>query len=61
MLHVGQTAESEATPRAQPLAERVRVTLVDPDLAQVRSALAPLADAFTSGHAQLRSVGSALK
>lgn len=60
-MRLVHTAESEATPTAEQLAERVRVTLADPDLAQVRSALSRLVDAFASEHAQPRSAGAALK
>jgi len=60
-MRLVHTAESESTPTAEQLAERVRVTLADPDLAQVRSALSRLVDAFASEHAQPRSAGPALK
>lgn len=60
-MRLVHTAESESTPTAEQLAERVRVTLADPDLAQVRSALSRLVDAFASEHAQPRSAGAALK
>ena len=43
------------------LAERVRVTLADPDLGQVRSALSRLVDAFASEHAQTHTTGAAPK
>lgn len=60
-MRLVHTAESEATPTAEQLAERVRVTLADPDLGQVRSALSRLVDAFASEHAQPRTVGTVLQ
>lgn len=58
-LRLLHSAEGETTPSAEQLAERVRVTLADPDLGQVRSALSRLVDAFVSEHAQTRATGSA--
>ena len=58
-MHLVHTAEGEAAPSAEQLAERVRVTLSDPDLGQVRFALSRLVDAFASEHAQTRTTGAA--
>ena len=58
-MHLVHTAEGEAAPSAEQLAERVRVTLADPDLGQVRFALSRLVDAFASEHAQTRTTGAA--
>jgi transcriptional regulator with XRE-family HTH domain len=58
-MRLVHTVESETTPSAEQLAERVRVTLADPDLGQVRSALSRLVDAFASEHAQTRTTGAA--
>lgn len=51
--------EGDVAPSADQLAERVRETLADPDLGQVRSALSRLVDAFASEHAQIRATGAA--
>ena len=58
-MRLVHTAEGETAPSAEQLAERVRVTLADPDLGQVRSALSRLVDAFASENAQARSSGAA--
>ena len=58
-MHLVHTSEGEAAPSAEQLAERVRVTLADPDLGQVRFALSRLVDAFASEHAQTRTTGAA--
>lgn len=58
-MRLVHTAEGETAPSAEQLAERVRVTLADPDLGQVRSALSRLVDAFASEHAQTRTTGAA--
>ena len=57
-MRLVHTAEGETAPSAEQLAERVRVTLADPDLGQVRSALSRLVDAFASEHAQTRTTGA---
>ena len=49
----------EAAPSAEQLADRVRESLADPKLGQVRSALSRLVDAFASENAQARSSGAA--
>lgn len=51
-------AEGDVDPSAEQLADRVRETLADPDLGQVRSALSRLVDAFASEHAQTRATGT---
>jgi transcriptional regulator with XRE-family HTH domain len=56
LVHINSEDKS---PSAEQLAERVRVTLADPDLSQVRSALFHLVDAFASDHAQARTAGVA--
>lgn len=58
-MRLVHTAEGETAPSAEQLAERVRLTLSDPELGQVRSALSRLVDAFASEHAQTRSTGAA--
>ena len=58
-MRLVHAAEGEAAPSAEQLAERVRVTLADPDLGQVRLALSRLVDAFASENAQARSSGAA--
>lgn len=57
-MRLVHTAEGETIPSAEQLAERVRVTLADPDLGRVRSALSRLVDAFASEHVQTRTTGS---
>jgi transcriptional regulator with XRE-family HTH domain len=49
LVHI---AEGEAVPSAEQLANRVRESLSDPKLGQVRSALSRLVDAFASETAQ---------
>lgn len=58
-MRLVHTAEGEVVPSAEQLAERVRLTLSDPEMGQVRSALSRLVDAFASEHAQTRSSGAA--
>ena len=58
-MRLVHTAGSDAAPTAEQLADRVRVALADPDLAQVRAALSRLVDAFVSDHAQTRTAGTA--
>ena len=58
-MRLVHTAVGETAPSAEQLAERVRVSLADPDLGPVRSALSRLVDAFASEHAQTRTPGAA--
>jgi len=58
-MRLVNTAEGEMAPSADQLAARVRATLAEPNMRQVRSALSRLVDAFASGHAQTRTTGSA--
>lgn len=58
-MRLAHTAESEAIPSAEQLADRVRMTLAGPDMKQARSALSHLVDAFESEHPSLRSTGAA--
>ena len=58
-MRLVHTAEGEAAPSAEQLADRVRESLADPKLGQVRSALSRLVDAFASETAQDRSSGAA--
>ena len=59
-MRLVHTAEGEAPPpSAEQLADRVRESLADPKLGQVRSALSRLVDAFASENAQARSSGAA--
>jgi len=58
-MHLVHTTDGEAAPSAEQLADRVRMTLADPELRQVRSALSRLVDAFASEHAQTRTTGAA--
>lgn len=59
-MRLVHTAEGEAAPpSAEQLADRVRESLADPKLGQVRSALSRLVDAFASDNAQARSSGAA--
>jgi len=58
-MRLVHTAEGEAAPSAEQLADRVRESLADPKLGQVRSALSRLVDAFASENAQARSSGAA--
>ncbi|GHT97587.1 hypothetical protein FACS1894154_01280 [Betaproteobacteria bacterium] len=58
-MRLVHTAEGEVAPTAEQLAERVRVTLSDPNLGQVRSAMSRLVDAVASEHTQSRTAGTA--
>jgi len=58
-MRLVHTAEVETAPSAEQLAVRVRESLADPKLGQVRSALSRLLDAFASENAQARSSGAA--
>ena len=58
-MRLVHTAEGETAPSAEQLADRVRESLADPKLGQVRSALSRLVDAFASENAQARSSGAA--
>ena len=58
-MRLVHTAEVETAPSAEQLAVRVRESLADPKLGQVRSALSRLVDAFASENAQARSSGAA--
>ena len=58
-MRLVHTAQGEAAPSAEQLADRVRESLADPKLGQVRSALSRLVDAFASENAQARSSGAA--
>lgn len=58
-MRLVHTAKGDAAPSAEQLADRVRESLADPKLGQVRSALSRLVDAFASENAQARSSGAA--
>ena len=58
-MRLVHTAEGETAPSAEQLADRVRESLADPKLGQVRSALSRLVDAFASENAQTHSSGAA--
>ena len=58
-MRLVHTAQGEVAPSAEQLADRVRESLADPKLGQVRSALSRLVDAFASENAQARSSGAA--
>ena len=58
-MRLVHTAEGEAAPSAEQLADRVRESLADPKLSQVRSALSRLVDAFGSENAKTRSSDAA--
>ncbi len=60
-MRLVHTAEGETAPSAEQLADRVRDSLADPKLGQVRSALSRLVDAFASEHAQTHTTGAAPK
>lgn len=57
-MRLVHTANSNESPTAEQLADRVRVALAAPDLGQVRSALSRLVDAFASEHALTRAAGA---
>lgn len=58
-MHLVHTEGDDVAPSAEQLAERIRLTLAPSDLAQVRSALSRLVDAFTAEHAQTRKTDTA--
>jgi transcriptional regulator with XRE-family HTH domain len=58
-MRLVHAAEDEAAPSAEQLADRVRESLADPKLGQVRAALSRLVDAFAFENAQARSSGAA--
>jgi len=58
-MRLVHTAEGEAALSAEQLADRVRKSLANPKMGQVRSALSRLVDAFASETAQGRSSGAA--
>lgn len=51
LVHMG---DSGGAPTADALAERIRLSLADPELGHVRNALARLVDAFVTESAQAR-------
>jgi transcriptional regulator with XRE-family HTH domain len=58
-MRLVHTGCADDAPTAEQLADRVRVALADPDMRQVRLALARLVDAFVSEHAQTRIASAA--